>query len=79
MQASGSLSAVQRHSLESTYSCFKGVTAFLESVESKLQPEDKLIAGNLRELAGLCEHKLIEAFPELLEWAYEWERAKGCA
>ena len=52
MQAPGSLSAVQRHSLESAYACFKGLTAFLDSVESKLQTDEKLIPGNLRDLAG---------------------------
>ena len=77
MQAHGSLSAVQRHSLESAYACFKGLTAFLDSVESKLQTDEKLIAGNLRDLAGLCEHKLVESFPELLVWLKEWERSGG--
>lgn len=76
MQAPGSLSVQQRNSLESAYSCFKGVSAFLESVEGKLQADEKLTSQNLRELAGLCEHKLIEAFPDLLEWVYEWERDK---
>ena len=78
MQAPGSLSAVQRHSLESAYACFQGVTAFLESVENKLQPDDKLIAGNLRDLAGVCKHRLIESFPELHQWLAEWTRGKGC-
>ena len=68
MQAPGSLSAVQRDSLESALTYFKGVTAFLESIDSKLQADDKLIAGNLRDLAGVCQRKLVEAFPELLEW-----------
>jgi len=63
-----SLSAVQRHSLESAYACFQGVTAFLESVEAKLPPDEKLIAENLRDLAGVCEHRLVESFPELHEW-----------
>jgi hypothetical protein len=85
MQAPGSLSAVQRDSLESSFACFKGIAAFLESIESKLAPEEKLISGNLRELAGVCERKLVEAFPELLEWLREWdgagvrsERSKQC-
>ncbi len=68
MQAPGSVSAVQRDSLESTIACFKGVTVFLESVDNKLQADDKLIASNLRDLAGVCQRKLVEAFPELLEW-----------
>jgi len=74
MQAPGSLSAEQRSSLESSYTFFKGVTAFLESIESKLPPDEKLMARNLRDLAGLCERKLVEAFPELLEWLREWEK-----
>ena len=73
-QDPGSLSVVQRHSLESTYACFQGVTAFLESIESKLQPDEKLMAGSLRDLAGVCEHKLIESFPELHLWLAEWTR-----
>jgi hypothetical protein len=68
MQAQGSLSVVQRHSLESTYACFKGVTAFLESIEKNLQPDEQLIAVSLRCLAGVCEGKLVEAFPELHAW-----------
>jgi hypothetical protein len=74
MQAQGSLSAVQRDSLESAFTFFKGITTFLESVETTLDPDEKLIAGNLRDLSGVCEHKLTEAFPELLEWLREWTR-----
>ena len=77
MQAPGSLSAVQRDSLESTYACFKGVTSFLESIEGKLQPDEKLIARNFRDLAGVCEGKLLEAFPELHTWLAEWEKRGG--
>jgi hypothetical protein len=65
------LSAVQRDSLESAFSCFKGITAFLQSLENYLQADERLTAGNLRDLAGVCEHKLVEAFPDLLEWAIE--------
>ncbi len=71
MKAPGSLSAVQRDSLESAFTCFKGVTAFLASLENHLQADERLTAGNLRDLAGVCEHKLVEAFLELLEWAIE--------
>ena len=75
MQAPSSLlSSAQRHSLESTYACFQGVTAFLESVDSKLQPEEKLIAETLRDLAAVCEYRLIEAFPELHMWLAQWQR-----
>jgi hypothetical protein len=74
MQAHRSLSAVQRYSLESTYACFEGVAAFLESIESNLPPDEKLLAESLRELAGVCEHKLIESFPELHQWLAEWTR-----
>lgn len=73
-QAPGSLSVQQRNSLESTYSCFRGMRAFLEPLEAKLQPDEKLISQNLRELAGLCERKLVEAFPELHTWLAEWTR-----
>jgi hypothetical protein len=68
MQAPGSLSVDQRHSLESTYACFKGVTAFLESIEKNLEPDEQLIAVGLRCLAEVCEGRLVEAFPELHAW-----------
>ena len=68
------LSPQQCHALESTYTFFRGVAAFLESIESKLAPDEKLIADNLRDLAASCEHKLIEAFPELHSWLAEWTR-----
>ena len=77
MQAPCSLSAVHRDSLESAFTCFKGITPFLESIESKLDPDEKLIAGNLRDLAGVCERKLVEAFPELHQWLKEWEQRGG--
>jgi hypothetical protein len=74
MQAPFTLSPQQRSALESAYSCFRGVRAFLASIEEKLQPDEKLTSQNLRELAELCEQKLVEAFPDLLEWLYQWER-----
>jgi hypothetical protein len=73
-QAPFTLSPKQRNALESAYSCFRGARAFLESIEAKLQPDEKLMSQNLRELAALCEEKLVEAFPDLLEWLYQWER-----
>src|SRR5713226_2367512 len=77
MEPTRSLSPQQKNSLESTYSCFRGVRAFLESVEPHFQPDEKLMSQNLRELAELCEGKLVEAFPDLLEWLYQWERGRG--
>jgi hypothetical protein len=74
MQAPSNLSPQQRSALESAYSCFRGVRAFLRPIEAKLQPDEKLTSQNLRELAELCEQKLVEAFPDLLEWLYQWER-----
>jgi hypothetical protein len=73
MQAPGSLSALQRDSLESTFSCVRGIASFLDSI---LPPDEKL-AGNLRDLAGECQRKLVEVFPELLEWLRELERRGG--
>jgi hypothetical protein len=54
MQAPRSLSAVQRDSLEASFICFRGITAFLESVESKLQPDERLtrISENWRQCAS---------------------------
>jgi hypothetical protein len=74
MQAPGSLSALQRDSLESTFSCLRGIASFLDSI---LPPDEKLIAGNLRDLAGECQRKLVEVFTELLEWLRELERRGG--
>ena len=69
------LSPQQRHALESTYTFFRGVTAFLESLDSAaLQLDDRLTVANLRELAASCEHKLLEGFPELHSWLAEWTR-----
>ena len=52
MQAPGTLSSQQKNSLESAYSCFRGVRTFLESVEPHFQPDEKLMSQNLRELAA---------------------------
>lgn len=73
-QAPFILSLQQRSALESAYSCFRGARAFLESIEARLQADEKLTSQNLRELAALCEHKLVEVFPELHAWLVEWTR-----
>jgi hypothetical protein len=40
-----SLSAIQRDSLESAFTCLKGITPFLESIENKLAaPDERLQA-----------------------------------
>jgi hypothetical protein len=72
MQAPRILSAGQRDSLESTFTCLKGIASFVESIENKLPPDEKLIAGNVRDLAGVCERKLITAWPEILPWLADW-------
>jgi hypothetical protein len=79
MQAPGSLSAVQRDSLESSFTCLRGIATLLESIESKLPADEKLIAGNLRDLASVCQHKLVEAFPELHTWLAEWTNRRGAS
>jgi hypothetical protein len=66
MQVPRSLSPVQRDSLEASFICFRGITVFVESVESRLQPDERLTAENLRELAAMCERKLLEAFPDII-------------
>lgn len=73
-QAPSTLSPRQRSALESSYTFFAGVTPFLESIEGKFPPDEKLIAANLRDLAGVCEHKLVEAFPELHAWLVDETR-----
>jgi hypothetical protein len=73
MQAPHSLSALQRDSLESSFTCFKGIATFLDSIEPKLASDEQLTARNLCDLAGVCEHKLTAAFPELLVWMREWQ------
>jgi hypothetical protein len=74
MQVPRSLSAVQCDSLEAGFICFRGITAFLESVGSKLQPDERLTAENLRELAAMCERKLLQAFPDIIARLADWER-----
>jgi len=76
MQAPGSLSVQQRNSLELTFTTLKGVSAFLQSIES-LRADEKLQAVNLSDLADLSQSKLIEAFPELHTWLEEWKRGGG--
>jgi hypothetical protein len=68
------LSAAQRSSLESTFTCFRGMTAFLDSIDTPLQADEKQMARGLCLLAELCEHKLVESFPELHVWLAEWGR-----
>ncbi len=66
-----------RQAVESTYTFLEGLTAFLESIEAKLAPDERLQARNLRDLAGLCRRKLIGAFPELHGWLAEVTRGGG--
>jgi len=66
------LSTQQRSSLESVFTTLKALSSFLQSIESQLlQPDEKLQAINLLDLADLSQRKLVEAFPELLLWAVD--------
>ena len=76
MSASPILSQEQRSSIELTFTTLKGVTAFLQSIES-LRADEKLQAVNLSDLADLSQRKLVEAFPELHTWLAEWTRGGG--
>jgi hypothetical protein len=51
--------------------------AFLQSIEEKLDDPDKIVAHNLCDLARVSEEKIIEAFPEAIEWFQLWERRGG--
>jgi hypothetical protein len=64
----------QRSTLEGIYVFLKGLEVFLEVAHPTLTAEDRLSAENLLELAALCEHRLIETFPELLQWLADWTR-----
>lgn len=77
MQAPSNLSPEQKTALESTFVFFSAAIPFLQSLESKLQPDEKLQADNLRDLAGVCGRKLLLAFPEMTEWLAEWEHPGG--
>jgi len=77
MQAPRSLSPAQRNALEATAMGIRCCSVFLESIEDKLNADDKIVAQNLCDLAKLSEHKLIEAFPEAIEWFRQWERLGG--
>jgi hypothetical protein len=79
MQAPSTLSPEQRHALESVYTLFSAVVPFLQSIEGKLPPDEKLQAANLRDLAGVSGRKLLLAFPEITEWLAQWERPGGVA
>ncbi len=68
MEAGRILSEEQRHALELIRTFLRGATAFLESAEMP-NPDDRLVAANLCELADVAMRRLIEAFPELLaDW-----------
>lgn len=73
MEARSNLSPQQRSALESVFTTLKGVSAFLQSIES-LRADEKLQAINLLDLAELSQSKLVEAFPELHTWLAEWTR-----
>ena len=73
MQAPGSLSQEQRNSLELVFTTLKGVSAFLQSVES-LRADEKLQADALSLLADLSQNKLLEAFPGLYTCLEDWKR-----
>ena len=63
----------QRDALESVFTTLKGVSAFLQSIDS-LRADERLQANNLLDLADLSESKMVEAFPELHNWLAEWLR-----
>jgi hypothetical protein len=77
MQAPSNLSPQQKQALEASYTFFSAAIPFLQSVETKLPPDEKLQAENLRDLAGVCGRKLLLAFPEMTEWLAEWEHPGG--
>lgn len=79
MQAPRTLSPEQKHALEATYVFFSAAIPLLQSIEGRLLPDERLQAGNLRDLAGLTGRKLLLAFPEITEWLAEWERPGGVA
>lgn len=63
-----------RQAIESTYTFLEGLTAFLESIENKRMPDERLQTLKLRDLAARCRHKPIGAFPELHGWLAELTR-----
>jgi len=74
-EPSGTLSPQQRHALESVYSFLTGVRPTIESLSRLFIPEsEKLLARNLEDWAELVQHRLVEAFPEILTWVEEWKR-----
>jgi hypothetical protein len=72
-QAPVTLSPQRRHALETSYTFFRGLASFLDSI-SLDRPDHRLIAVNLRDLGALAQRQLVEAFPELHEWLNEWTR-----
>jgi len=73
------LTLQQRSALESAYTFFSGAIPFFQSVHDRLRPDEKLVAANLCALSELAQRKLVEAFPDLLEWLREWESGGGAS
>lgn len=68
MEARSTLSLEQKHSLESTYSCLRAISAYLDDKIPRLQPFDQLHARNLFDWTVLSVKRLVEHFPEVAEW-----------
>jgi hypothetical protein len=74
MQAPCSISASQRNSIESVFTCLTGCSALLGSLKNPLGPEDGESARAVSLWAELCQRKLLESFPELHIWLSESTR-----
>ncbi len=62
------LSLQQRAAIQSTYTTLTGTIAFLEEMQGRFAGDARLTCDNLCDLARMNRHKLVEAFPDLLEW-----------
>jgi hypothetical protein len=78
MEARNTLSPVQKDCLEATILSLKCFVSFLGSLETKLPPEDQLLAHNLLRLAELTEYRFTEAFPEVHEIPFASAKLTPC-
>jgi len=69
MQAARILSQEQQHTLQSVYTFIKAATVYLEAIVPVVRAEDERQVLSLVDLGYLCQSKLFEQFPEILEFA----------
>ena len=67
MQTKSSLSREQVASLQSTYTCLRGITVYLESHQPYTTEADQQAIQRLLDFSTLCLSRLVEYFSEVAE------------